>query len=99
MDDCRDDCRDGAEIVEVIGPVTPRLMDQVLSVRLDLEMVVSLRDRANALSMSVSDLLRVGAELVLAAPDREIGRVMQCAACGGTGRRQWKLRGCEGPTA
>jgi hypothetical protein len=81
-----------AEIIEVVGPVTPRPMDTMLSARLDPEMAALLRDRAKDLAMSMSDLLRVGAEMVLSASDREIERAMQCASCGGTGKRRWQLR-------
>lgn len=55
------------EIVEVVGPVEPRDLPHVVSVRLPADTVVALRDIANRRGETVSDLLRTGAEIVLGA--------------------------------
>lgn len=44
-----------------IGPVEPRRMSQVLSVRLDPDVAAALRDIANERGTTVSELLRQGA--------------------------------------
>jgi hypothetical protein len=54
------------EVVEGSGEVIePRRLDQMLSVRLDPDLVVGLRELAASTGASVSDLLRQGALLVL----------------------------------
>lgn len=49
---------------EPIGPVEPRRLDQVLSLRLAPETAAALRDIANQRGVAVSDLLREQAERI-----------------------------------
>lgn len=61
------------DIVGVIGPVEPRRLAQVVSVRLDPEVAGQLRDIANQLGCTVSDLLRRGA--IAAANEPNVMRI------------------------
>ena len=49
------------------APITPRRLEQMVSLRLDPDVVVALRELAVQRGCSVSDLLREGAARVLAA--------------------------------
>lgn len=54
------------EVVEGSGTLgTPRLMSQMVSVRLDGKLVIELWDAAERRGVTLSDLLREGARLVL----------------------------------
>lgn len=52
--------------VESATPVTPKRLGQMISLRLDPEVVIALRDLAVERGVSLSDLLREGAARVLA---------------------------------
>jgi hypothetical protein len=62
------------DIVGVVGPVEPRPMPQVHSVRLDSAMAAELRDIANQRGTTVSELLRHGA--VMAAEEAKAARIV-----------------------
>lgn len=51
--------------VESAAPVTPKRLGQMISLRLDPEVVIALRDLAIERGVSLSDLLREGAAKVL----------------------------------
>jgi hypothetical protein len=51
--------------VESAVPVAPKRLGQMISFRLDSEIVIALRDLATERGVSVSDLLREGATMVL----------------------------------
>lgn len=59
------------EVVPGSGsPVEPRRLDQVVSLRFAPEVIATLRDIANRRGMTISDLLREGADMILLA-DRQ----------------------------
>ena len=63
------------EVVPGSGtPVTGRRLGQIVSVRLESDTIAALREVANRRGMTVSDLLREGAGMVLAT-DRQAGTV------------------------
>lgn len=49
-------------------PVQPRLLDQMVTVRLPVDVITALRDVATRRGAMVSDLLRDGANMVIGAP-------------------------------
>jgi hypothetical protein len=57
------------EIVPNSGvPVEPKMLDQIVSVRLPGDMAAALRDAANARGVKVSDLLRQAARQIISTP-------------------------------
>ncbi len=50
-------------------PVTPKRLNQIVSLRLDPEHAIALRELAVKRDVSVSDLLREGVDAVLRSPD------------------------------
>lgn len=54
------------EIAEIVGPVEPRSLDQIMSVRMPGDLAADLRDVAVRAGVSVSDLLRAAARQLVA---------------------------------
>jgi len=57
----------GEVVTESGRPVQPRQLDQVVSLRLDPNTISALRDIATRRGMTVSDVLREGASMVIVA--------------------------------
>jgi len=68
--DLADAHRDDAVVADSATAVEPRRLGQMASVRLDPDVLVSLRKIANDRGVTVSDLLREGAGLVLASSEQ-----------------------------
>jgi hypothetical protein len=62
------------EEYEVVGPVEPRQLDQILSVRMPHELAVGLRGVAERSGVSVSDLIRAAARQIVAGEPVEASR-------------------------
>lgn len=65
----------------------PKTLETVVSVRLDRGLDTVMRSAASARGVSVSAMLRVAIDVVLAMTDDEFAAQMICRSCSGTGRR------------
>lgn len=61
--------RDDAPL-ETVGPVEPRRLGQMVSLRFEPDILARLREIANSRGSTVSDLLREGAALVIASNEQ-----------------------------
>ena len=64
------DAHRGEVVLESAEPVEPRRFGQMVSLRLEADTIEALRDIANRRGMTLSDLLREGAGVVIAADQR-----------------------------
>ena len=63
------DAHRGEVVVDSGEPVEPRRLGQMVSLRLETETITALRDIANRRGVTLSDLLREGAGMVIAAAE------------------------------
>jgi len=62
----------GEVLIDSATPIEGRRLGQIVSLRLEADMIVSLRDIANQRGVTVSDLLREGAARIIAAEQQSM---------------------------